>query len=62
MDILTIEDYKNIYDNILLIADDFEGLFEDTITDEAKEKAKIVKAIIECLTDVPQRKIDYYKL
>jgi hypothetical protein len=61
-DILTIEDYKNIYDNILSIADEFDGVGSNNITDETKEKAKIVKDIIECLTDVPQGKIDYYKL
>lgn len=47
---MTIQDYENIYDSIVDLSFDAEGLGEDDI-----EKANLIIKMIECLEDVPLR-------
>ena len=48
---MTIQDYEKIYDSIVDLSFDAEGLGGDDV-----EKADLIIEMIECLEDVPLRK------
>ena len=56
---MNISDYRSIYDSILKLTYDTDGMQSTNPTKEDIEKCKWILAILECLDDVPKRKADY---
>lgn len=51
---MTIEEYKNIFESILKISFDVEEEIDiDNPTEEDINKAKWIKAMVQCINDVP---------
>lgn len=59
-DTLAIDGYEAIYDAVLALANDADGfgLF-DAITPEDIQKCKWIAAILEVMSDVPQRRMKH---
>ena len=57
---MTVDEYMDLYRKVLTLSMDAEGfgLFE-MILDRDIEKAKIIRAIMEVLSDVPARRVNH---
>ena len=59
-DSLTIDGYEAIYNAVLTLANDADGFgLYEAITPEDIQKCKWIAAILEVLSDVPQRRMQH---
>ena len=58
---MSIEEYIKIYDLIVSLSFDTEGFKLENPTPEEQEKAVLIKLMVDCLSDVPLGRYNFYK-